>query len=764
MYEGAAPQMGRQGFAALPSVPEVKSAGREVEAALQSAADATKKYVDLHNFGVRQEVEAKRAENDLERDKEFARRSALANGAEGSFWNADGKRNDDAVAGFIAEWNEKDEQIARPYIGWEAPRRDQAESRLNAERVRENVELKTLEEESRRRRQAFETNLMIAEEQDNYARFVGVLDDALQTGEISQSEAELRTLRFDKKRMNALAAASRGTLNPPPVTVGGKTYHGSAAAFAMQAARDGWTPPAEEGLEEKAEVEEVVTASSAQLPATGDVKLPKQRVTAQAGTLDITQLDMQSLDAAVKLSVPEVRVLQDGFTNGVFIEQYAEESGRVGFACKPTAPDAVKRVTAQAGVLGAIDTDAALSMVATVTLDQMANNSYMSTKEIVELFDTAGIYDSLGGGDAERGKARVRAVVQEWKERSEAGTTKVSAEAIRQMVAAKVESVSFGTETEWRRMEMLNPPVALGKQWEKPDRKKQPERFQQWRELKEVYDKYRDEYSIDNAMERREEKNGRVDKDEFAANAKDFYAWYMKEKHGELKKQWQDAARSWYTARALERLNDNLQVGAGGKAVYMGYSNEVAAVKSVLGQPLPNDLGAVAAVEAEGRLKREHSYASDKFRQKAAAAYKQLREFKAAAPVKAAEKKRQEERAARAREMERVNRLNVERSKPRESNWSWDGQDASMGMPACCTIPESEMKRLVEEMGYDASQVVYLVCNGKKIQVTDVNKSGRVELNAPAVEVIQKRPKKGEKWQLNGKLGYNYYFKKINTK
>ena len=86
-------------------------------------------------------------------------------------------------------------------------------------------------------------------------------------------------------------------------------------------------------------------------------------------------------------------------------------------------------------------------------------------------------------------------------------------------------------------------------------------------------------------------------------------------------------------------------------------------------------------------------------------------------------------------------------------------------MPGC-RIPEAEYKRLVEELGYDGSQQVYVQVDGARIQVVGVSKSGKVELNAPAAAKVQKKPnsKKGERWKTGGSLGYSYYFKSTEAK
>ena len=150
-----------------------------------------------------------------------------------------------------------------------------------------------------------------------------------------------------------------------------------------------------------------------------------------------------------------------------------------------------------------------------------------------------------------------------------------------------------------------------------------------------------------------------------------------------------------------------------------------------------------------------------------------------AANSEAAARKREREQKVEERKAEKAARdaekqaekmaarkLFVARSAPREAAWKWDGKNAPDGALPGCRIPEAEYKRLVEELGYDGSQQVYVQVNDARIQVVGVSKSGKVELNAPAAAKVQKKPnsKKGERWKTGGSLGYSYYFKSTEAK
>ena len=251
LYNGAVAKMPQQQFAAVPSLPHVQGFGNEVDEAIKKGLEVAEDYAELHDFGVRQEVAAKRNELDIERETEWARRSALANGAEGSFWTAEGAMNEDSLSEFNAKWDEKYAQIERPYwLRRNAQRDEEVSLATSAERSRQ-TQLMAVREEARRRRAAFDTNLKLAAEKEQYQQGNELLADAVKSGMLTPAEAELQRLRLSEQRMRGLGSAARGG-SGQAVTVGGKPYHGVSAALAMQAARDGWKTSSEEVSKQEA--------------------------------------------------------------------------------------------------------------------------------------------------------------------------------------------------------------------------------------------------------------------------------------------------------------------------------------------------------------------------------------------------------------------------------------------------------------------------------------------------------------------------------
>ncbi len=805
MYEGAVSQMGEQRFAEPPQLGHVKGFGRELDAAIEGGLKVAEQYAELHDFGTRQEVAAKRAELEEEREAEWARRSALANGAEGSFWTEEGNLNEEAISEFTSKYAERDAQIERPYWLRRNAMRD-AEATQNAQQaVSKQVRLAAVREEARRRKDAFETNLELAIRKENWGGANELLCDGVASGQMTKAEAELAKLKMDKARMGGLGRASRGTMTPPAVNVGGRTYHGASAALAMQAARDGWKKQgaAEAATPMAGAGEDVRVDVGGALP---HVPTEQERVTqvqvgggAEAFTIDTEDQDVfrqmteapaaptradeawtlgdmydpVSMDAAAKLPMADFDLLRDDFvyTEGVMVQP--GEDGRMHYNCLPTAPDAVKRVTAQAEEQGAIDPAAAKSMLAEITVAAVAQNPQASPEQLMKQFDESGIYEALGDGDAEVGKVRAQAVVQEWKDRGTAGTTQVNTKAIERLVAAKVNAPEFGKGQEWKTMEALNPGKTIIAKWEMPDKEDELQDYKKWWTLYKVYKKYRNEYAASNGLNLEEDtpENYEDVRDEFAMRAQKFYNWYMKGKEGKyntLKNAAKEAASGLYTAEAALRLREGMAVGADGKVVYPGYSTEAEAIKGVLAQELPNDLGVEAAERAVAAMETRHARLAAAASKKAVEAYGKLREAKTETQVLAKEREKAAEAEAKAAEKEaerrRIQKLNLARMKPVQASWQWDGEDAPTGMPPTCTVPKAEMERLVRELGLEEGHAVYLKCNGKRILVTGENAGSRVELNAAAAQVIQPKPKKGQKYLLSGELGYSYEFKKVSAK
>lgn len=705
--------------------------------------------------------------------QEMERRLHLPDGHEEAFFDKAGNIRETQMADMKARVDKALGGIGVNIIDPERRRQMQQKAGLTGAKLLDSIG-QTWESVQREKMEtSWRDALELAEERGQQGEVFSLIDRGVQTGIIQRSRGELLKARMENKRLRGLGAAARSGV-PQVVTLGGKEYSGANAALAM--VRGSSTAPSSQGSAKSGEgggasggiapqngaaplqqVEDVPDSA-----VTTEVPVVPQQVSAWDGVLP----EPNSLDSYTLLPESERLALVDDFTFDRKVWMMTDDMGRAHFGCPPTAPEAVKLVAAQAESKGELDVDTCRGMVARITMDAAVENPEVTTEQVLKMFDDAGIYAALGAGDVEVGKARTRAIVEEMRQRAATGTTKVNMATIQRMVEAQVKSPSFGEGQEWKRMEALDPGLKKKDgeypEWEKGDdaqRKK-------WFALYDVYRKYRSEYNPF--------AEGEADRDDFNKHAGAFYAWYKEKVYPQQKEAAQAAARDYYTAAVVEELTKSV-LWSEGKAVYQGYANDVAVASEVLKRTLPNDLGVEALQAREAEAEREDALRTTRFREMAKEDYKKLHGLKQAeaenraAAKKAREKqedaeKREAEKAAKEAEkraeQQEARRLFVARSQPRQANWAWDGANAPDGAQPLCTVPVEEYRRLQQELGFDGSQVVYLRVGDTKVLVMGHNDTGKVQLNTPAVLKIQARPnaKKGEKWRVNGQLGYSCQF------
>ncbi len=791
VYSGAAPQSAQVSGKQVPLFAGVPQEGAAVDAAIGEVQELGVRLARLHDLGVQQRVTQERERIRTEMDVEMQQAAEAAWGSSESLFRADGSVNSDRYDGIVAKyWGECDGiQTGEFALRENAVRYEgERESERNdiALRMMRFTALKSLENT----RKAFADNLKLAVGREDWAAARGLVEDA-RGSLLNDAEAELELLRLSERRMRGLGRAARGG-SRKAVSVGGRPYHGVSAALAMQAARDGWKPSGEEvAVAEAAEPDAGGAAESGALtlgkagefhlsegkevvgyrPDISSRFVSEKDAPALPEGLGMTLAggdDPLSVDDAARVPLDAMRALQDDFSDTLRIGQELGADGRMHFEAEQNAPLIVRAAAAQAEVRGAIEPEAARGVVGEITLDTVRHNPEATVAQIMEQFDSAGIYEALGEGDAEVGKQRTQAIVQEWHARGTTGYTNVSAKNVERMVEAAVNAPEFGRGQEWRKMERLNPNVSGG--YDKPDRKDAPEARKRWDALFAVYKRHREEFSVERGKEMQPlTKYGDVDKDEFEPVAQEFYRWYMGKKHDAMKRDAMAAGRAYYTAAVSEELAKHVAVGADGRPVAQ-FSNEIGIVKGVLAKPVP-DMGVEeAAVQAEERERlNEQLLAASRAR--AQESYRKLAEFKqehAKHGKEAERRKRAEERAAekaekdaeKREETRRQQELYKRRITPRTAQWEWSSEDSAPGMPPTCTVPREEYGRLMDELGMEDEHVPYMVCNGKKVMVVGYHQGGKVRLNGPAVQAVYGRPKKGQSWPLQGELGYHYEFKK----
>ena len=588
-------------------------------------------------------------------------------------------------------------------------------------------------------RRAGEAALDEAEKAGDLQGYQAELRNQVEAGVLMEREARVKMMGYQQRQLRELARlADMGT--PATINVGGTEYSGLSASLAMADARE--------------------------LGSEGDaISSPEIE---QGGSFDAGRV-------LTLMPENEFGKVSDSFSNDFRLFVKPGKNGAEDVQCRTTAPECVQRVAAYGKAHGGIDADQARMMVSRISLDAVADNPMVTDSQLMSMFDNAGIYEAMGAGDVDVGKERCRAIVDEMVARGRGDTDKLATGAIKPMISAHLASREFAESREWGLVKTLNPRRKKdGDSWDSWDKSDMDEaERQRWFALYEVYGKYRKEFKPD--------AEGTLDKDEFEENAQAFHKWYMDEKYSELKRADEAAAEDWYLMRMATDLRAKVYADADKGAKYAGYSHDVQVAREVLRTMPPQNLGVDELVAASVQAQKQDALRSEAFRKAAAADYAKLRDLKQseAANSEAAARKREREQAAEKRKAEKAAReeekraeraaarkLFVARSTPREAVWKWDGQNAPDGAQPGCLIPESEYKRLHEELGYDGSQLVYVYVNGARVLVTGVSKSGNIELNAPAVAKVQKKPnsRKGERWKTRGTLGYSYYFKSTEAK
>lgn len=743
VYNGAAPQSAQVSGKQVPYFGGIPQNGAAVDQALGQLSGTAGRFAELHDQGVKQRATQERNKLRAEMDTELADAASQAWGTDESLFRKDGSVNTDRCDAIVAKYRERNQSVSPGDFLLD---RNGAQHWHDQELEHEDIGLRVMKFASRQSlenvRTAFEDNYenaVLRQDWDGAARLVDDVCGSL----LTSTQAENRKLKLQQLRLREVARAARAS-EPVTVNVGGSEYTGLSAALAMEAARNGEmaeSSPAADAADEAGEAAPVFDAAP----------------------------------AARRMPENEFGEVTDGLTFNNRVVSFEREGGGTDVRCDVTAPECVQRVAAHGNAHGGVDADQARMMVARITLDAVADNPMATGSQLMAMFDDAGIYEAMGAGDADVGKERCRAIVDEMVARGRGDTDKLATGAIKPMISAHLASREFAESREWGRVKAADPRRKEdGDGWEAWDKSDLDEsERKRWFALYEVYSKYRKEFKPD--------AEGELDKDEFEENAQAFHKWYMDEKYGELKKADEAAAQDWYMMRMATDLREKVYADADKGAKYTGYSHDVQVAREVLRTLPPQNLGADELVAASVQAQKQDALRSAAFRKAAAADYEKLRGLKQskAANSEAAARKREREQKAEERKAEKAARdaekqaekiaarkLFVARSAPREAAWKWDGKNAPDGALPGCKIPEAEYKRLVEELGYDGSQQVYVQVNGARIQVVGVSKSGKVELNAPASAKVQKKPnsKKGERWKTGGSLGYSYYFKSTEAK
>ena len=211
LYNGAVPQAPQVQLPQVPEMPHVQGNGEMINRAIDQVTDVVHRYAQLRDFGVRQQVEHRQRELDLQMQQDFERRAELPWGAEGSFFSADGQLDDDAVAAFTQSWQQKNNDLPDGYWLTENAMRSDAERQARNDQMVSRVTLQLLDRESKNRAQAFKDNFDLALAQGDSLGACRIVDDAVASGQVTPARGQLMKLSAAKMGVAAAARASGGS-------------------------------------------------------------------------------------------------------------------------------------------------------------------------------------------------------------------------------------------------------------------------------------------------------------------------------------------------------------------------------------------------------------------------------------------------------------------------------------------------------------------------------------------------------------------------
>lgn len=236
IYGGPAAQQARVTMQRPAALPPAGDPGPAVARAVQQAMQVGEQYARLHDAGVRQEVAVKEAELKAQQESELTRRMALAPGHEESFYNEDGTRNQDAIDKFVADWRQKNDDIARPYYLRENNEKAGYDRELTNAGIGADVQLMMEKAEIQHVRSNFETSVELAVAEEKWEDAAAAIDNGVAAGVWTGQEGRLRKMQVREQYARAQAAAAKGVADAG-VKVNGEDCVGPSAALTMSRAR-----------------------------------------------------------------------------------------------------------------------------------------------------------------------------------------------------------------------------------------------------------------------------------------------------------------------------------------------------------------------------------------------------------------------------------------------------------------------------------------------------------------------------------------------
>jgi len=182
----------------MPDISPAPMRGAQLDRAIGSAERVALQYSDLHDLGVQQKEELALKDLEAKRDADFRSRMELPWGEEGSFYNSDGTRNENAEAEFVAKWQAENDKIPRNY--WLGKNRMQGDAR-HAEvqrKIADGLSSELQEQETKNIRAVWQDNYEAEMARGNHGTARSMIDEAVQRGLLRPSQGELMKVRLSK--------------------------------------------------------------------------------------------------------------------------------------------------------------------------------------------------------------------------------------------------------------------------------------------------------------------------------------------------------------------------------------------------------------------------------------------------------------------------------------------------------------------------------------------------------------------------------------
>lgn len=460
------------------------------------------------------EFEGELALMDIKRSAaaEVTSRLQLADGAEGSFFDAAGNLKQVEVANFEAKVNKRLASVGAGMLNGERRQALQQRAGLLGAKLLDELAGVWTKVQAEKCGVAWRGAFDRAMAEKDYVTAARLMDAGVGAGVHGRGGARRG------KRGVAGAALGAALEGGRAIDVNGRRYTGASRALAVAAAAEGGKPKPEGGGEsqghEGVEPEEGggVYAGDGRVPGdvrgaigggegrtltmrpyAADVELEDAAVTVgggvqqgEEGGLEAREDEVLTL-RGVQERVPEVDVDDDkvwfDFERGDYggLARVAdmegvewreplvalsgggaeEDTGSEQFEAKERefesarleagagAPAAVGRVVAGANARGGVlGKGDAEQIVVAVAMEAGAAYDGASDADVLKVFEGAGVFEALGEGDAAYGKVVASGLVAEWRERGKQGTTKVNLTTIRRLVKERVAREDFNAAGE----------------------------------------------------------------------------------------------------------------------------------------------------------------------------------------------------------------------------------------------------------------------------------------------------------------------------